>query len=88
MAKKGTCLASCRGELRAGPSGWIHLDSEALDFLTFWRAEQREGIVSPFWRPPPQPSFLPFPLTTKRKNLETIAISTQTPHSYVIINSI
>ena len=51
MAKKGVCLASCRGELHPGPSGWIHLPSEALDFLTFQRAEQPEGIASPLWRP-------------------------------------
>ena len=33
MPEKGTCLASCRGELRAGPSGWMHQNSEVLELL-------------------------------------------------------
>ena len=53
MAKKGVCLARYTGELHPGPSGWMHADSEALDVLTFRRAEQREGIDSPPRRPPP-----------------------------------
>ncbi len=53
--KKGVCLARCTGELHPGPSGWIQVNSEALDILTFRRAEQREGITFPLRRPPPLP---------------------------------
>ncbi len=33
MPEKGVCLARCTGELHPGPSGWIYVNSEALDFL-------------------------------------------------------
>ncbi len=46
MAKKGVCLARCTGELHPGPSGWIQVNAEALDFLTFRRAEQQKDIAS------------------------------------------
>ena len=35
MPEKGTCLASCRGELRAVPSGGMHRNSEVLELLLF-----------------------------------------------------
>ena len=62
MAKKGVCLARCTGELHPGPSGWMHIDPEALDFLLFRRAEQQKGIPSPLWRP--LPTDVPLPLPT------------------------
>ncbi len=46
MPEKGVCLARCTGELHPGPSGWRYLNSEVLELLTFWRAEQRVLIHS------------------------------------------
>ena len=51
-AKKGACLARCTGELRAGPSGWMHINAEALDLLAFRKAEPQWGVASKIWRPP------------------------------------
>ncbi len=42
MPEKGTCLASCRGELRADPSGWLHRNSEVLELLL---SEERNSVL-------------------------------------------
>ncbi|MCX4269483.1 MAG: hypothetical protein OSJ62_12610, partial [Lachnospiraceae bacterium] len=39
----GVCLARCTGELHPGPSGWIHLYSEILEFLLF--GERNSGLL-------------------------------------------
>ena len=49
VPEKGVCLARCTGELHPSPSGWIYLNSEVLELLVFWRAEQR--LPNALWRP-------------------------------------
>ena len=66
-------LARCTGELHPDPSGRIHLPPEALDVLTFRRAEQRVSDI--LWRPPRIPQF---PLLKIPKKYSTIL-----PESYV-----
>ena len=39
------------GELRPGLSGWIYENTEVLELLAFWRAEQQTVHRSRIWRP-------------------------------------
>ncbi len=80
MAKKGTCLASCRGELRAGSSGWLHINSEALDFLLFGERNSGKELLPHSGVLPPQSPPSPY----KKGHCKATSFYSNSPSNFPI----